>query len=81
MIDAPIDRVVQEVDFTSTDPAFAGKMTMTWSVATVDGRTRVDMTAVDVPPGTSAEDHAEGMASSLSNLATYLAGAARNREA
>ncbi|WP_226864311.1 SRPBCC family protein [Mycolicibacterium baixiangningiae] len=24
------DRVVQEVDFTSTEPAFAGTMTMTW---------------------------------------------------
>ncbi|MGE2717532.1 SRPBCC family protein [Mycolicibacterium litorale] len=76
----PNDRVVQEVDFTSPDAAFAGTMTMTWSVTAVDGRTRVDMTAVDVPPGISAEDHADGMNSSLSNLAAYLSGPPAHRD-
>lgn len=66
------DRVVQAVDFTSDDPAFAGTMTMTWSVTRVPEGTRVDMRADDVPPGISAEDHASGMNSSLSNLAAYL---------
>lgn len=66
------ERVVQQVDFTSPDPAFAGTMTMTWAVTAVDGRTRITMTAADVPPGISADDHAEGMNSSLSNLAAYL---------
>ncbi|BCI53259.1 hypothetical protein NIIDNTM18_25370 [Mycolicibacterium litorale] len=69
----PNARIVQQVDFTSADPAYAGTMTMTWSVTAVDGGTRVDMTAADVPTGISAEDHAEGMTSSLSNLAAYLA--------
>ena len=68
----PGERVVQAVDFESDDPAFAGTMTMTWQVVPVNGGTRVDVTAEDVPPGISAEDHAAGIASSLANLAAYL---------
>jgi uncharacterized protein YndB with AHSA1/START domain len=74
---APDERVVQAVDFASDDPSFAGTMTMTWSVTTVQAGTRVDMRADDVPPGISAEDHAAGMSSSLANLADYLAGQQR----
>ncbi len=65
-------RVVQAVDFVSDDPAFAGTMTMTWEVTTVDGGTRVDITADNVPDGISAEDHATGLAASLANLAEYV---------
>lgn len=68
----PNDRVVQAVDFVADDPAFAGTMTMTWAVRSVDGGTRVDIIADDVPDGISAEDHATGLASSLENLARYL---------
>ena len=64
--------VVQAVDFVSDDPAFAGTMTMTWKITAVDGGTRVDITADDVPDGISAEDHANGLASSLANLAEYV---------
>lgn len=72
------DRVVQAVDFVSDDPAYAGTMTMTWSVAQVDGGTRVEMTARDVPSGISPEDHRAGMQSSLENLAAYLGDQPRN---
>ncbi len=65
-------RVVQAVDFVSDDPAFAGTMTMTWAVTAVDGGTRIDITADDVPDGISAEDHTVGLASSLANLAHHL---------
>jgi uncharacterized protein YndB with AHSA1/START domain len=65
-------RVAQAVDFVSDDPAYAATMTMTWEVTAVDGGTRVDITADDVPDGISAEDHAAGLASSLTNLADYL---------
>ena len=68
----PDDRVVQAVDFTSDDPSFSGTMTMTWSVSTVADGTRVDLRADDVPVGISAEDHKEGMESSLANLAAYF---------
>lgn len=53
--------VVQAIDFESDDTAFAGTMTMTWEVTPVDGGTRVDITADDVPDGISAKDHAQGM--------------------
>ena len=68
----PNDRVVQAVDFVSEDPAFAGTMTMTWAVRAVDGGTRVEITADDVPDGISADDHAAGLTSSLDNLASYV---------
>ena len=67
------DRVVQAVDFVSDDPAFAGTMTMTWAVRSVEGGTRVEFIADDVPHGISSDDHAAGLASSLENLASYLA--------
>jgi uncharacterized protein YndB with AHSA1/START domain len=70
----PDVRVVQAVDFVSDDPAVAGTMTMTWAVTAVDGGTRVDITAEDVPDGISKEDHATGLASSLENLAEHLEG-------
>lgn len=66
------DRVVQAVDFESDDPAFAGTMTMTWSVQPVDHGTLVEFVADDVPAGISAADHAEGMTSSLAHLAAYV---------
>lgn len=65
-------RVVQAVDFVSDDPAYAGTMTMRWEVSDVDGGTRVDITADDVPDGITAADHAAGLASSLRNLADYV---------
>ena len=68
----PGERVVQAVDFVSDDPAYAGTMTMTWQVTAVDAGTRVDIVAEDVPDGISAEDHAAGLASALTNLAAYL---------
>jgi uncharacterized protein YndB with AHSA1/START domain len=67
-------RVVQAVDFVSDDPDYAGTMTMTWEVTAVEGGTRVDITADDVPDAVSPEDHAAGLNSSRVNLADYLRG-------
>lgn len=69
----PPTRLVQAVDFVSDDPAFAGTMTMTWEVTAASEGARVDIRADDVPDGISAEDHAVGLASSLENLAAFLA--------
>ena len=66
------DRIVQEVDFVSDAPEFAGTMTMTWSVREEAGRTRVDIIAAEVPDGISAVDHAAGLASSLDKLAKFV---------
>jgi uncharacterized protein YndB with AHSA1/START domain len=68
----PGERVVQAVDFVSDDPAYAGTMIMTWEVTASGAGTRVTIVAEDVPDGISAEDHAAGLASSLTNLAAYL---------
>ncbi len=65
------DRVVQAVDFDADTPKFAGTMTMTWSVHPEAGRSRIEIIADGVPAGISAADHAEGLASSLENLAAY----------
>lgn len=66
------DRVVQAVDFVSDDPAFAGTMTMTWTVTAVPGGTRVEFVADNVPEGIDADDHAAGLTSSLDNLAAFV---------
>jgi uncharacterized protein YndB with AHSA1/START domain len=65
-------RVVQAVAFVSDEPGYSGTMTMTWEVSQVEGGTRVVIRAENVPDGISAEDHAAGLGSSLSNLAAYL---------
>lgn len=70
----PDERVVQAVDFVSDDPRFGGTMTMTWTVTATEPGTRVEVRAENVPVGISAEDHAEGLAASLANLAVYLEG-------
>jgi uncharacterized protein YndB with AHSA1/START domain len=69
---SPDRRVVQEVEFESDEPSFAGTMTMTWEVTVVEGGARVEFVAEDVPEGISAADHATGLAASLENLARYL---------
>lgn len=66
------DRVVQEVDFVSDDPSFAGTMRMTWRVSGVDGSSMVEFVAENVPEGISATDHATGLSDSLANLARYV---------
>ena len=68
----PGARVVQAVDFVSDEAGYAGTITMTWEVSTVDAGTRVEIRADNVPDGISAQDHAAGLASSLANLAAYL---------
>jgi len=70
---APGERLVQAVDFVSDDPAFAGTMTMTWSVAPHPEGALVAIRADDVPTGISAADHEAGISASLDNLAAHLA--------
>lgn len=66
--------IAQAVDFTSDDPAFAGTMVMSWILRPVPEGTEITIRAENVPSGISAEDHAEGLASSLQNLARFLEG-------
>jgi uncharacterized protein YndB with AHSA1/START domain len=68
----PGRRVVELIAFRSDDPAFTGKMTVTTSLVLIAGGTEVTITCTNVPRGISAEDHATGMASTLSNLAAFV---------
>ncbi|MDE3724918.1 SRPBCC domain-containing protein [Nocardiopsis sp. N85] len=68
----PEERVVQRVVFASDDPAFAGTTTMTWRPASDGATTLVTVTAEDVPPGISPEDHAAGLASSPARPAAFV---------
>ncbi|MFI5429063.1 SRPBCC domain-containing protein [Aeromicrobium sp. UC242_57] len=65
--------LVQEVVFAADDPAFQGVMQMEWNVRCVDDGTEVELVAKNVPRGIRAHEHAEGMTSSLANLAAFLA--------
>lgn len=68
----PERRLVQEVDFDSAEPGFAGTMIMTWELVPRDDGTLVRFRAQDVPPGIGAIDHAQGLTESLVGLARYL---------
>jgi uncharacterized protein YndB with AHSA1/START domain len=68
----PGERIVQDIDFESDDPAFRGTMRMEWSLRSVDEGTIVEIVARNVPHGVRARDHAAGLTSSLANLAAHL---------
>jgi uncharacterized protein YndB with AHSA1/START domain len=68
----PGERVVQDAEFVSDDPAFGGTMRMTWTLRATEVGTEVRIRADDVPPGITAEDHALGLEGSLANLAEFV---------
>ena len=68
----PGERIVQEVGFETDDPAFQGTMRMEWTLRSGNEGTTVEFEARDVPEGIRARDHAEGLTSTLSNLAAFL---------
>ena len=68
----PGRRIVQSVEFESSDPAFAGEMTMTWSFEPAPEGALVTITADNVPGGISQADHDAGLRSSLDNLAGFV---------
>ncbi len=65
-------RLIQEVEFESDDVRYAGVMRMTWEVEPRGAGAEVTFRAEDVPEGISAEDHIEGLTSSLENLAAFV---------
>lgn len=69
----PNERIVWVVEFESTDLSFAGEMTVTTTLAPVDGGTRVTMLCENIPPGIRPEDNEAGSRQSLAQLAAYLA--------
>lgn len=68
----PERRIVQAVEFGSDDPAFAGTMTMIWSLEPVAAGTEITISCKNVPEGITQEDHDAGLRSSLANLAAFV---------
>jgi uncharacterized protein YndB with AHSA1/START domain len=67
----PDERVVQLIEFESKDPAFAGPMTIRWTLADVPGSTDVTVLCENVPEGIRSNDHEAGIRSTLENLAAF----------
>jgi uncharacterized protein YndB with AHSA1/START domain len=67
----PDERIVQLFEFESEDPAFAGAMTMTWTLTPVPEGTKVTIVCENVPEAIRQEDHDAGMRSTLENLAAF----------
>jgi uncharacterized protein YndB with AHSA1/START domain len=69
---APPRRIVEAVTFITTDPAFAGEMTMTATLDDVAGGTQVTLDFENLPPGLRPEDNEAGSRLSLEQLARSL---------
>jgi uncharacterized protein YndB with AHSA1/START domain len=65
-------KIVEVVEFESSDPAFAGEMTMTVRFTDVDGGTAVTFLCEHIPEGIRPEDNEQGCRESLQKLAALL---------
>jgi uncharacterized protein YndB with AHSA1/START domain len=71
---SPPHRIVEAVNFESTDPAFLGEMTLTATFADVASGTEVTLEFRNLPPGLRAEDNDAGSRLSLEQLARRFEG-------
>jgi uncharacterized protein YndB with AHSA1/START domain len=65
----PPRKIVETVNFDTTDPAFLGEMTIVWTFEEVAGGTEVTVVCTNLPPGLRAEDNEAGSRLSLEQLA------------
>jgi uncharacterized protein YndB with AHSA1/START domain len=68
----PNERVVEVVEFETADPALRGEMTITITLADVDGGTEVVAVHDRLPRGLPAADNEAGWRSSLAKLAALV---------
>jgi len=68
----PPSRIVEAIVFDTTDPAFAGEMTMIVTLEERGAATEVTMTFENIPSGIRPEDNDEGTRLSLEKLAQYV---------
>ncbi len=66
------ERIVEAINFESTEPTLGGTMRLTTTMKPVTGGTKVTFLAEEVPSGINEEDHVAGMESALKNLANLL---------
>ncbi len=70
----PDERVVEELEFETSDPALAGLMRITTTLADADGGTDVVMLHDGIPPGVSVADNEIGAQMALEKLAALVRG-------
>ena len=68
----PGERVVEEIEFETDDPAFAGTMVLTTTLTALDGGTLVEVRHEGVPSGVRPEDNELGTRMALDNLAALV---------
>jgi uncharacterized protein YndB with AHSA1/START domain len=68
----PNDQVVEVLEFETTDPELRGEMTITTTLADVDGDTDVLVAHEGIPGGVSTVDNETGTRMALANLATLV---------
>ena len=68
----PDERIEESVTFESEEPAFAGEMRIVWSLEPNLEGTLVTVRCEDVPEGIPAEDHEDGLSSTLEILAAFV---------
>jgi uncharacterized protein YndB with AHSA1/START domain len=68
----PNERVVEEVEFETSDPALAGLMQMATTLADADGGTDVVVLHQSLPSGISLVDNAIGATMALDKLAALV---------
>jgi uncharacterized protein YndB with AHSA1/START domain len=68
----PDERVVQVMEFETTDATMRGEMTVTFTLADAGGGTDVLAVHENVPPGVSPADNETGWRMSLDKLAAFV---------
>ncbi|SRR6266545_661660 len=68
----PDEKVVEVVEFETTDPALRGEMTITIALADADGGTEITAEHDGLPPGVPPADNETGWQSSLAKLAALV---------
>src|SRR5215467_14194898 len=70
----PDREVVESLAFETADPAFAGRMTITTTLADADGGTDICMAFDGIPPGVRPADNEIGTRMALAKLAALVEG-------
>jgi uncharacterized protein YndB with AHSA1/START domain len=66
------ERVVEVIEFETTDPSLQGAMTITTTLADADGGTDVVVVHDEIPDGVSPADNETGTRQTLANLAALV---------
>jgi uncharacterized protein YndB with AHSA1/START domain len=74
-------KVVEVLEFETSDPSLAGEMRITYDLAERDGGTTLVATHENVPPGVRLEDNESGWSMALKNLAGLVESDARRGSA